>query len=299
MEFDNPASGGLVFFEGRVRNHNDGNSVKSLEYQCYHSMAHKEGEKIIQEAYKNFEIHCAKCIHRYGHLQILDVAVWIGVSSSHRQEAFQACRFIIDQVKTLVSYLEKKNITSTKKTSMGCMSSFMSEQIYYSRQTLLNEIGSKGQKRLKEKKILIIGAGGLGHPCALYLASAGIGEIGITDFDRVEMSNLNRQIMFTVQDIGKYKADILVEKIKRQNPYIRVTSLLKKITPENIFQIMQPYDMILDCTDNLPVKFLLHDFSWLLSKRFCSSIDLPIRRANSKFSLLSQQKTWMFALSLV
>ena len=84
IELDNPEAGGLVFFEGRVRNHNDGLDVSSLEYQCYDSMAQKEGEKILKLALSLFDIHSAKCIHRHGHLKIGDVAIWVGVSSSHR-----------------------------------------------------------------------------------------------------------------------------------------------------------------------------------------------------------------------
>ena len=143
----------------------------------------------------------------------------------------------------------------------------MSEDLYYARQTILKEIGLQGQKKLKQQKVLIVGAGGLGHPSAIYLAAAGIGEIGIIDFDQVEYSNLNRQINFTIHDLREDKATILAQRIKNQNPYIHTYPIIKKLLPENIRDIIYPFDMILDCSDNFSTKFLLHDFSWLLDKR--------------------------------
>ena len=119
-EINNPASGGLVFFEGRVRNHNEGFKVKSLEYQCYESMALKEGEKIIQSTLKKFNIHFAKCVHRHGHLNVTDVAVWVGVASSHRKEAFEACQFIIDQVKALVPIWKKEYYVDKEAHWVAC-----------------------------------------------------------------------------------------------------------------------------------------------------------------------------------
>ena len=142
----------------------------------------------------------------------------------------------------------------------------MSEENFYSRQTTLKEIGLKGQKKLKLQKVLIVGAGGLGHPVATYLAAAGIGEICIIDFDRIEESNLNRQVCFTINNLGKEKATTLAGKIQLQNPYIKVEGLVEKLAPHNAKEIIDPFDMILDCSDNLATKFLLHDFAWSLKK---------------------------------
>ncbi len=107
-ELYTPAAGGLVFFEGRVRNHNNGLKVDSLEYQCYESMAIKEGEKILERATQKFDIHFAKCLHRHGHLSLGDIAIWVGVSSSHRKEAFLACEYIVDEVKATVPIWKKE-----------------------------------------------------------------------------------------------------------------------------------------------------------------------------------------------
>ena len=120
VELDNPAAGGLVYFEGRVRNHNDGLEVSSLEYQCYESMAQKEGEKIVKHALALFNIHFAKCIHRYGHLQIGEVAIWIGVSSSHRREAFNACQYIVSEIKSYVPIWKKEHYKNNKAEWVAC-----------------------------------------------------------------------------------------------------------------------------------------------------------------------------------
>lgn len=119
-KLDDPRAGGLVFFDGRVRNHNEGHQVKSLEYQCYASMASKEGQKIVEEALSRYEIHDAYCVHREGHLAIGDTAVWVGVSSSHRQEAFDACQYIIDEVKARVPIWKKEHYVDRPAEWVAC-----------------------------------------------------------------------------------------------------------------------------------------------------------------------------------
>lgn len=142
----------------------------------------------------------------------------------------------------------------------------MSEQDFYSRQAILKEIGREGQAKLSATKILIVGAGGLGHPVATYLASAGIGQITIIDFDRVEESNLNRQVCFTPSQCGEFKAISLKEKIQLQNPYIKVTALTDRLTANNALDLILSFNLIFDCCDNLATKFLIHDAAWILQK---------------------------------
>lgn len=139
------------------------------------------------------------------------------------------------------------------------------EEQFYSRQLKL--IGSTGQAKLKNSKVLIIGAGGLGCPVILYLASMGIGEIGILDYDRVEISNLHRQIIFTVNDIGKFKAEVATLKAREQNPHIQINFFTEKFINENASQILDKYEIIVDCTDNFETKFLVHDLCWKKNKR--------------------------------
>ncbi len=135
---------------------------------------------------------------------------------------------------------------------------------YYKRQVILPEVGLSGQKLLDEAKVLVIGAGGLGHPVLLYLAGAGVGRIGIVDHDKIELTNLHRQVLFTKKDIGKYKVDIISKKIQEQNPYININSHQLRLDEDNI-SLLNDYDLILDCTDNFHTKFLVHDFCFINS----------------------------------
>jgi len=116
----NPAAGAYVSFEGWVRNHNEGKEVKSLEYEAYHALANKEGERILQEAKEKFDILESLCIHRIGHLQIGEVAVWVGVIAKHRDAAFLACRYIIDEVKIRVPIWKKEHYTDGDSGWVRC-----------------------------------------------------------------------------------------------------------------------------------------------------------------------------------
>ena len=140
----------------------------------------------------------------------------------------------------------------------------------YSRHIILNEIGGKGQKKLLEAKVLIIGAGGLGSPIALYLAAAGVGTIGIVDADVVDLSNLQRQIIHTTADIGTPKVDSAKATINAINPDVKVITYHEFMTSKNIVDSIkdQDYDFIIDGTDNFPVKFLINDACVFLKKPF-------------------------------
>ena len=116
----NPAAGAYVSFEGWVRNHNEGKEVKSLEYEAYPALANKEGERILQEAKEKFDILESSCIHRIGHLEIGEVAVWVGVIAKHRDAAFLACRYIIDEVKIRVPIWQKENYTDGDSGWVRC-----------------------------------------------------------------------------------------------------------------------------------------------------------------------------------
>lgn len=137
---------------------------------------------------------------------------------------------------------------------------------FYARQIKLPFVGNIGQEKLHRTKVLIIGAGGLGNPCAIYLAGSGIGTIGILDFDKVDITNLHRQIIFTPDDVGKLKAEVLANHIKKQNPYIEINTHYDFLDSENIEAIFCNYEMIIDCCDNLNTKFLIHDFSFKQKK---------------------------------
>jgi len=136
----------------------------------------------------------------------------------------------------------------------------------YNRHLILSEIGPKGQEKLKEAKVLVIGAGGLGCPILQYLVAAGVGTIGICDFDFVDESNLQRQILFGTADIGKPKAKIAAQKLLGQNPYIHFIVHNEMITRENALAIFEDYDIIVDGSDNFPTRFLINDACVILNK---------------------------------
>lgn len=147
---------------------------------------------------------------------------------------------------------------------------FSNEQIErYSRQLILKEVGVCGQKKLLDAKVLIIGAGGLGSPAAMYLAAAGVGTIGIVDSDQVELSNLQRQILHGTGDIGRPKVDSARDSMERLNPDVQVKIYPCRVSAGNITELIAGYDFILECTDNFPAKFLINDACVLSQKPFC------------------------------
>ena len=138
----------------------------------------------------------------------------------------------------------------------------------YSRHILLKEIGAKGQRKLMESKVLIIGAGGLGAPAALYLAAAGVGVIGIADADRVDLSNLQRQVIHTTDDLGKPKVESARETMLAINPEIRVRTYHDFVNAGNVLDLVADYDFVMDGTDNFPAKFLINDACVIAQKPF-------------------------------
>ena len=136
----------------------------------------------------------------------------------------------------------------------------------YSRHLILPEVGLAGQKKIKATSVLCIGAGGLGSPIAMYLAAAGIGKIGIVDFDTVDFSNLQRQILHTDADVGRSKAESAKETIRGINPHCEVVIHNTRITSENALDLIRPYDIVVDGTDNFPTRYLTNDACVLLKK---------------------------------
>jgi molybdopterin-synthase adenylyltransferase len=139
----------------------------------------------------------------------------------------------------------------------------------FSRQLVVPEIGEAGQEKLLAGKVLIIGAGGLGSPAALYLTAVGVGRIGIADSDAVELSNLQRQILHTTADIGRQKSASAKEKLAALNPETTVDIHQVRVEAGNIGQLVQPYDFVIDATDNFASKFLINDGCIACGKPFC------------------------------
>jgi sulfur-carrier protein adenylyltransferase/sulfurtransferase len=138
----------------------------------------------------------------------------------------------------------------------------------YSRHLIIPDVGMAGQKRLKNAKVLVVGAGGLGSPALLYLAAAGVGTLGIVDFDTVDESNLQRQIIHGVSDVGKSKAESAKESIAEINPYVNVILHSGRLDSSNVLEIFAGYDLIVDGTDNFATRYLVNDACVLLHKPY-------------------------------
>ncbi len=144
---------------------------------------------------------------------------------------------------------------------------FTEEQVRrYARHIILPGIGGDGQRKLLDAKVLCIGAGGLGSPVAMYLAAAGVGTLGIVDFDRVDESNLQRQIIHSTADIGRLKVDSAVDRLRQINPTIEVVPYDAILTSQNAFEVLEPWDVVVDGTDNFPVRYLVNDATQFLGK---------------------------------
>ena len=138
----------------------------------------------------------------------------------------------------------------------------------YSRHLMLPEVGIEGQIQLLKAKVLLIGAGGLGCPAALYLAAAGVGTLGIIDSDRVDLSNLQRQILHGLADVGRLKTESAKEAIHRINPDVKVVTYPERLTIQNALEIFKEYDLIIDGSDNFPTKYLVNDASFFTGKPY-------------------------------
>jgi molybdopterin/thiamine biosynthesis adenylyltransferase/molybdopterin synthase catalytic subunit/rhodanese-related sulfurtransferase len=296
LELRDDTCGGFAAFEGWVRNHNEGHAVTRLEYEAFAELAEKEGARIVNEAVRRFGVTRATCVHRTGSLAIGDVAVWVGVSAAHRDEAFRACRFIIDEVKHRVPIWKKEHYVNGDSGWVNCercasvvpgtqsrnsheagrdehahdhrdlrhsvpgtAPSFPSPD--YSRQIALREVGPAGQEKLRAASVLVIGAGGLGVPVLQYLAGAGVGRLDIVDGDVLEPSNLHRQTWYSLADCGREKAGLAAGRVRALNPDVQTEAHVARLGADNVGRLCEGHDLIIDCSDNFATKFLLNDFS--------------------------------------
>ena len=141
----------------------------------------------------------------------------------------------------------------------------------YSRQIIIKDIGISGQKKIKNSKVLIVGLGGLGCPVAEYLSRTGVGTIGLIDHDKIDLSNIHRQSMFTTKDIGKFKVDTLKKNLQEINPEAKINIGKKKINKQNIDSHLSPYKIILDCTDNFKSRYLINEYCFKKKKILVSA----------------------------
>lgn len=275
QDLQNDAAGACVTFEGRVRDHNEGHKVLSLDYEVYRDLATTEGEKILAEAAQKFSILTAQAVHREGRLKIGDCAVWVGVLAAHRGEAYAASRYIIDEIKHRLPIWKKEHYADGKAEWVNCQhhhghahssTADISEKEFYARQILLPEVGEAGQAKLKAAKVLVVGAGGLGCAALNLLAASGVGKLGIVEHDVLAASNLHRQMLYSAADVGKPKVEFAAARLRALNPFITVKTHHHKADTTNIMPLLQGYDLVLDCTDNFTTKYLLNDAA-VLSKK--------------------------------
>jgi adenylyltransferase/sulfurtransferase len=142
----------------------------------------------------------------------------------------------------------------------------ITNETYFKRQTTLSEIGKEGQALLQKAKVLVIGCGGLGSPIAIYLATSGVGELHLVDFDTVSISNLHRQVFFKTKDVTKLKAEILASEVKKRAPFTKVSFANKAVEKNTILELISNFDIVVDGTDSLPIKYLINDACVLLKK---------------------------------
>ena len=312
---EHPGSGGFCSFEGWVRNSNEGRQVSGLQYEAYAELAVAEGQRVIDEAIARYGVRAARCVHRTGDLRVGDLAVWIGVSAAHRDEAFKACRYIIDEIKHRLPIWKKEHYldgdtawvacahteraheheappvhrhavtpaSPEKGTSAGAQGlpamevNSLNPSLRwggeskpftpdYSRQTRLREVGEAGQAKLRAARVLVVGAGGLGVPVLSYLAGAGVGTVGIVDGDTLDASNLHRQVMYSAADVGQKKVELARQRLTALNPTVTVRTYDAPLDARTIGSVLEGYDLIVECTDSLPSRYLCSDAAVLAGK---------------------------------
>ncbi len=271
-----PEAGALVVFEGWVRNHHGGRAVTRLEYEAFAEMAQSEGEALVAEVEREFPGVKIGCLHRCGDLAPGDVAVWIGATSAHRDDAFRAARLMIEEVKRRLPVWKKEHYPGAAPVWVNCTLDTGVERVqdaaeFSQRQTALPEVGDAGRQRLAQASVLVVGLGGLGCPAALYLTGAGIGQLTLADGGKVERSNLHRQVLFEAGDIGASKASRAALALRARNPHIAVDALAADVTGANARALMTGRTVVLDCTDNFTTRLLLHDL--------CLELGVPLVQA--------------------
>jgi adenylyltransferase/sulfurtransferase len=159
-----------------------------------------------------------------------------------------------------------KTVNPVSAPARGDVTLSNEEILRYSRHLIMPEVGMEGQLKLKRARVLLVGTGGLGAPLGLYLAAAGVGTLGIVDFDKVDFTNLQRQIAFGTSDVGRPKIEAAAERLGNLNPEIQIKSHETQLTSENALEIFRDYDIIVDGTDNFPTRYLVNDACVLLGK---------------------------------
>ena len=267
-------AGGFVVFEGKVRNHAEGHTVVGLEFEAFAEMATTQGEALVDEAIERFSLLDARVIHRVGKLVIGDTAVVVQTASAHRRESFEACEWIMDQIKWRVPIWKRETYSTgvAEWVIPGQAASGQLDDAMFARQMRLPEIGEEGQAALAKARVLLVGVGGLAAGSLPSLVGSGIGTLGLVDADLVEVSNLHRQTLFGASDVGRMKVERAAVFARRLRPNLTVQTFPVRLTESNAEQIVSGYDWIVDGTDSLSTKFLLD--------RVCQRLRRPLVTAS-------------------
>lgn len=264
-----PHSGGYVDFRGCVRNHHLGRDVRRLHYDVYELLAISEGQRIVDEALARFDIDAVSCIHRVGDLEVGETAVWVGVGAAHRDAAFAACRYVIDEIKNRVPIWKHEFYADGTSSWVGCDGcSHAHGEHRYRQQTAVPGVGSAGQTRLSEAHVLIVGVGALGCPVADALVGAGVGRVSLVDGDHVELSNLHRQGLYVETDAGAPKVDAARRRLVERNSSVRVDGYASMLDEPLWRRLIDEVDLVLECTDSADSKCRV--------SRWCKAASMPV-----------------------
>jgi len=262
-----PGSGCSVVFAGRVRNDDRGREVAALQYDAYPALCRNEGNALVEQALRLYDVRRVVLAHRYGLLEIGDTAAWIGVAATHREAAFRACRYLIEAVKHSLPVWKNQIFADggrgwVEPAPAAAIEPGLSD--YGERQRAVPGVGRKGEADLAAASVMVVGAGGLGGPALRLLAGAGVGRIGICDPDEVSARDLHRQTIYDIDDVGSAKAEIAARRVHLANPAVEAVPFPLRIDAGNATELLRGWDLALDSSDNLPTKYMLNDASRLL-----------------------------------
>lgn len=270
-----PAAGGFVTFIGKVRSSNFRKKVDHLFYEADEELANNMFLQLLNEAINRFSIIKSVCVHRIGRVDVGMDAVVISVCSKHRHQAFMAARFLIDGLKANLP-IWKKEIYDDQSFSFGnngchCDQPNKLQQKFFNPVARALDALKIPINSLGAKKVLLIGAGGLGCPVAINLSSLGIGRIDICDGDVVEDTNLARQFVYRISDVGQNKALLLMQFLQERNPICKVLAIKEFINRAIIEQMIKDYDLVIDASDCRQTKAMLKEKAYAAKKPLISA----------------------------
>jgi sulfur-carrier protein adenylyltransferase/sulfurtransferase len=273
-ENSDPRAGGTVVFTGQVRAFNHRKEVAFLHYEAHVALAASMFLDLEYEAQQRFGVFSISAVHRIGRVEVGQEAVHISVTAGHRHEAFLACRYIIDELKRVLPIWRKEVYADGSfsfEQGAGCTHQTINSFEHQMRPTAVALLARGiSFEKLQQKRVLLVGAGGLGCPLAIHLQALGIGHITIFDGDKVELSNLARQFVYKESDIGFNKSQIVKRFIEERNQRCFVDSIKSFIDEKKSLEIAGDYDVLIDATDCKYTKRILKRAAFLTKRPLVS-----------------------------